>query len=113
MSTTTTLTVKLIARANNSGSGFKAQYAVECGRVYRTEFGLVSSIDADGDGEYDPYSQCTWIIIAEKYQSIEFTIMSIDMQKDFKHYASETVCVYDSVKVSTVDSRYLDLAYLE
>ena len=100
MSTTTTLIVKLIARASNSGSGFKAQYAVECGRVYRTEFGLVSSVDADGDGQYDPYLLCTWIIIADKYQNIEFTITSIDIQYKVEYYSSVPTCVYDKLRVS-------------
>ena len=97
MSTTTTLTIKLLARAGNSGSGFKAQYAVECGHVYTTEFGLISSVDADGDGEYDPNVWCTWIIIAEMYQNIEFTITSINVEPKF---ASGHFCNSDYVKVS-------------
>ena len=100
MATTTTLTVKLLAKASNSGSGFKAQYAVECGRIYRSEFGLISSADADGDGQYDPYQQCTWTIIADKYQNIEFTITSIDMQYNVRFYSSVPYCDYGRIYVS-------------
>ena len=97
MSTTTRLTVKLQARANNSGAGFKAKYKIKCGGVLRGKHGTLHSVDADGDGLYDRNQYCTWSIIAEEFQTIILEVTDIDIPDN--GYFGE--CYNDGLQVSS------------
>ena len=90
--------VQLHARANNTGTGFKADFTVECGGVFRDQSGFFRSVDADGDGLYEPNQNCTWTIIAGEYQTILLDIIDIDIPNSLFF----GTCIKDSIRVSSV-----------
>ena len=92
------MTVQLLARANNTGTGFKADFTVKCEGVFRDQSGFFRSVDADGDGLYEPNQDCTWTIIAGEYQTILFDIIDIDIPNSY-FYGS---CRKDRIIVSSV-----------
>ena len=92
------MTVQLHARANNTGTGFKADFTVECGGVFRDQSGFIRSVDADGDGLYEPNQKCIWTIIAGEYQTILFDIIDIDIPNSLLFGS----CTKDNIKVSSV-----------
>ena len=59
--------------------------------------GTIESSDNDGDGLYDSYSICGWVIIAPKDRYIKLNFTSVDIE-----YSSS--CLYDVVQVKVTKS---------
>ena len=72
----------------------------KCGGILLEGPGLITSVDADGDGMYDNELDCLWLIIADKDSLIELKFSHFNLAIDFGDYQN------DYVSVSSVEQVY-------
>ena len=65
-----------------------------CSGILMEPTGMIESPDRNGDGVYDLFLDCVWIIIAPKGKGIQMEFPSFSLEQSFK-------CTYDKVIVST------------
>ena len=65
---------------------------MECGDVFNSSVGWISSLDRDGDGLYDCNEDCMWIIKAPDFFGIQLTIIYLEIEPN-------VLCSYDYLKV--------------
>ena len=63
-----------------------------CGGLLRSTSGSFASLDADGNGYYEPELDCTWQIVAPQGQVISLTFNSFNLEVDQN-------CDYDYIEV--------------
>ena len=68
------------------------EITMECGDVFNSSVGWISSLDRDGDGLYDSNEDCMWIIKAPDFFGIQLTIIYLEIE-------SNVLCSYDYLKV--------------
>ncbi|XP_075693166.1 astacin-like metalloendopeptidase [Rhinoderma darwinii] len=93
VSSDTIMLLEFITNGSVTATGFKASYStVDCGGTFTAPTGVVFTPGHDKNQTYEPFSDCTWTILAPVGYKVQLTFV------DFSLEASAT-CSYDSVQI--------------
>nr|XP_039268068.1 cubilin-like [Styela clava] len=100
ISSSNTMTIELITDGATTEDGFMSTYRQMagplegCGGTLTSATGNFSSIDLDGNGNYDPSLNCLWIIQASVNEVITVSFSQFKLEN-----GTSNGCIYDKIEI--------------